>query len=109
VFGSEGSGTRFEAHDKGPHAQPQGGAQNQQTCRGCHAGIYDSDQDPTCDNGSRIGSIHGIERTWTACSPTAGQISQMFLVGGYLNGWEDDQVGPPTCYANCHHPSGETY
>ena len=108
IFSSEPA-SRFTDHDKGPHAQPQGGGQNNQACRGCHAGIYDSDLDPTCDNGSGIGLIHGVDHTFGACSPTPGSISKHFIVGGYISGWQENSPTSSTCYANCHHASGEGY
>lgn len=104
-----GNASRFGEHDEGPHARPQGGGQNTQSCRGCHAGIYDSDQDPTCDNGSRIGLIHGMDLTFGACSPTPGSVSRHFIGGGFVSGWREDSPSSSTCFANCHHPSGENY
>ncbi|UCD62521.1 MAG: cytochrome c3 family protein, partial [Candidatus Zixiibacteriota bacterium] len=101
--------SRFENHDRRAHTNPGGSGRNGQSCRGCHAGIYDNDEVPTCDNGAGIGNIHGSNYTYTACAATPGQTPPAFLFGGYLKGWEQVSPTENQCYANCHHPNGKGY
>ncbi len=108
VFNSENV-SRFADHDRRAHTDPGGAGRNGQSCRGCHAGRYDDDQDPACDNGSGIGNIHGSNYIFPPCSPTAGAPSHAFIFGGHISGWEEVDATTSTCYANCHHPTGEDY
>ena len=101
--------SRFENHDKPPHVEPGGVAKNSLSCRGCHAGIYDYDQDTGCDNASGIGRIHGYTHINSACSPTPGTQPAAFLFGGYMNGWQFIDAQNGMCYANCHHSAGVNY
>jgi len=104
-----GKGSRFEKHDKGPHVGMGSEDSNQMSCRGCHAGIYDMDDDPGCGNGSGVGRIHGFTHVYSGCSATPGQNPPAFLFGGHLKGWEKISESKNNCYANCHHPDGEDY
>ncbi|MFQ6007851.1 MAG: cytochrome c3 family protein [Candidatus Zixiibacteriota bacterium] len=101
--------SRFDKHDKRPHIGQGGGNINRHSCRGCHAGIYDVDQDAGCDNGAGIGNIHGYTFTYQSCSPTAGVTPKSFLFGGYLKGWKVVDSQKNKCYANCHHSNGKEY
>ncbi|UCE23406.1 MAG: hypothetical protein JSU74_08865 [Candidatus Zixiibacteriota bacterium] len=103
------TGTRFENHDRRSHTEPGGSGRNGQSCRGCHAGIYDADEEPTCANGSGIGNIHGSNFSYLACAATPGEFPAAFLFGGHLKGWEQLSATENQCYANCHHPNGKTY
>lgn len=101
--------SRFEDHDRQSHVAPGGAARNQLSCRGCHAGSYDLSQDPGCDNGSRIGSIHGSDFSYGACSPTPAVTPEGFIFGGHVKGWESVSATESLCYANCHHSNGVNY
>lgn len=101
--------SRFENHDRRSHTDPGGQGRNGHSCRGCHAGIYDVDDEPTCDNGAGIGHIHGSNFAYPICSATPVQAPSAFLFGGYLKGWQPISATESECYANCHHPNGKVY
>ncbi|MEW6050980.1 MAG: hypothetical protein AB1644_07970 [Candidatus Zixiibacteriota bacterium] len=109
VYTNNAQNSRFPEHTEGPHNSPSGSGQNTMACRGCHAGIYDTDQLPACDNNSGIGRIHGYSFTYPSCAATPGTQPPRFLTGGYLKGWRVKNASNNTCFANCHHPNGEDY
>ena len=105
--------SRFSDHNRSPHVGGMGGggggmSKNDMSCRGCHAGIYDYDNDASCDNGAGIGRIHGYTHTNLACAKTPGTNPPAFLFGGYISGWKVKDANTNTCYAKCH-PTGKDY
>ncbi len=105
-YGGGSNGSRFSRHRETDHTLAGG---QSMSCRGCHAGIYDNDLMPTCGNGAGVGTIHGTSFPFAACSPTPGVRPKALLQGGHLKGWRSTSATSATCYANCHHSSGQNY
>ena len=105
-YGGGMAGSRFSRHLESSHTVAGG---QTMACRGCHAGIYDNDLMPACDNGSGLGTIHGTSFSFGVCSPTPGVKPKALLQGGHLKGWRSASATSGTCYANCHHSSGQNY
>ncbi len=83
VYETNGTGSRFVDHSRGQHVFSGG---NTMACRGCHAGLVESDG-ATVANGSP-GNIHGGSWTWPAGTgaQTPGITTKAFLYGGWLGG-----------------------
>ncbi len=109
VYTSNSEFSRFKGHVESAHLNPGSSDENSMSCRGCHSGIYDLDQNAACSNGSGAGSIHGSNYTNPACSPTPGTQSPSFIFGGYITGWKVQDTQKNLCYANCHHATGQEY
>ena len=110
VYLGTGDGSRFGEHNRRSHSAAGVGGRNQYGCRGCHAGIYEDDGDPGCENGSGWLTIHGGSFVWPPCSQTPSSQSLKFLLGGYLSGWEQSTPTQATCYGGgCHHSEGQSY
>lgn len=71
------------------HAPGQNGHLNSNDlgCMGCHAGIVDEDKISGVDNGAARGLIHGGSFTWPTGSKSPGQVTDTFIVGGWMSGW----------------------
>ena len=99
-YSSGNTGSDFADHSRGQHRD------NAYSCRGCHAGQVDDDQDALSDNGGRFPQImiHGGSFTWDSESETPGVATDTFMFGGWLGGL--DPVTRDCFGGNCSHTTG---
>ncbi len=99
-------GSNFERHGDGKNDHRAAGG-NQLGCMACHAAPVDLGE-LGVSNGAGRGMIHGGNFTWPDVSPTVnGAVTEFFLLGGPLRGWETYEKNVPAdrgrCWAQtCH-------
>lgn len=115
VYVSGNTGSVFEYHgtDQSQHGSAGG---NELGCLGCHGGTVEL-TDQTYWNGSAKGNIHGGSFTWPADAWTPNEPTTAFLVGGWLDGYQEqgnwsnkDGWWEPACGGGkCQHSGGTKF
>jgi predicted CXXCH cytochrome family protein len=86
----EALGSIFEDHG-GSQSQHRASGGNELGCIGCHGGIVaENGGMPPGGNGTARGNIHGNTFVWPSGTFSAGDLSEHFMLGGWIDGWNTD-------------------